>query len=421
MRISQAILPKVVTWTLVVAACIAAWLLYIRYVDYPWTRDGQVRADMVRLSPRVNGYLVEICVSDNQRVKKGELLFRIDPEPYRLAVDQARVSLDQARESAAAMAADVRGADAVIVQRRAGVETARSRIEEVRSGIAAADSMVQEAASGVEYARAVVAQVQAKLDETRREAARARRLADSRAGAVETAEAKAAAFEATTAQLKSALAGLEQATATLEQAKTSRIEADLRLVTAKCSLAEALAAIPTAIATRDKAAAALGESGDANVHVREAKVALERAELNLKWTNIYAPADGYITNMNLKTDTLVAPGQPFALFVDASSFRVDAYFQETQLKHIQSGDNVIVTLMGHNRRRLKGHIESIGFAINPPRIAETEGATNLVPTIAPTFEWIRLAQRVPVRIQLHEVPEDIHLVSGMTASVAVRD
>jgi multidrug resistance efflux pump len=99
---------------------------------------------------------------------------------------------------------------------------------------------------------------------------------------------------------------------------------------------------------------------------------------------------------------------------------VDGYFQETKLKHIKPGDRAIITLMSHPDIELEGVVDSIGYAINPPDIAATEGASNLVPQVEPTFDWVRLPQRVPVRIRLQDVPEDIQLVSGMTASVAIR-
>ena len=88
------LIPKLVTTTVVVAAAACAYLLYSRYQSDPWTRDGQVRADVVQIAPRVNGYLVKIAVTDNQAVSKGDLLFQIDPSQYQLAVDQAEVSLD---------------------------------------------------------------------------------------------------------------------------------------------------------------------------------------------------------------------------------------------------------------------------------------------------------------------------------------
>jgi multidrug resistance efflux pump len=179
--------------------------------------------------------------------------------------------------------------------------------------------------------------------------------------------------------------------------------------------------VATAVADQDQAKANLGEPGEANVRIRSAKVKVDQAELNLSWTSIHAPADGYVTNMNLLNDTFVSAGTPFALFVDSSSFRVDAYFQETKLKNIQPGARAIVTLMGHHDLCLEGEVESIGYAIHPPSLAETSGPENLVPTIQPSFDWIRLAQRVPVRIRLKKIPKDVHLVSGMTASVSIQE
>ena len=411
--------PKLVTITLVVVALVSAYLLYSRYAERPWTRDAQVRADMVAIDPRVSGYLVEVAVKDNQFVRKGDLLFEIDPSSYQLAVDKAQVALDQAREDVEALEAAVRAAEAIIKQRNAAVTSAEGKIAEAQSGIKSAQAAVTEAEAGVTSAHAMIAQVQANLEEAQTEAARAKRLADRRAGSIETAEAKAAAVKAIQAQLDSANAGLAQAQAALARAKAGEDEARAKLVIAQNGLAEAQAMVITSTADRDKAQANLGVAGEGNVRIRNAKVQLEQAKLDLSWTKIYAPADGFITNMDLLPSTFVSPGTPFALFVDASSFRVDGYFQETKLKHIQPGDRAIITLMGHHERRLEGEVESIGYAINPPNLADTEGPHNLVPTIQPTFEWIRLAQRVPVRVRLKDVPEDLHLVSGMTASISI--
>lgn len=413
-------MPKLVTITLIVVALCLAWLLYHRYATHPWTRDAQVRADTVKIDPRVSGYLVHVAVKDNQFVRKGDLLFQIDPSSYQLAVDQAQVDLDQAGEDVTALEAGVRAAQATVNERNAAVTSAGGKVQQAQAGIRSAAAAVKEAEAGVVSAHAVIDQSTALLEEARREADRAKRLADKKAGSLETAQAKSAAAAASQAQLDSAHAGLNQSEATLAKAQAGEGEARAELVIAENGLAEAQAALITGNADRDKAQANLGEPGEANVRVRSAKVQLEQAKLNLSWTSIYAPADGYVTNMNVLDSTFVSPGTPFALFVDSASFRVDGYFQETKLKHIKPGDRVIITLMGHHERRLEGEVESIGYAINPPNLADTDGPNNLVPTIEPTFEWIRLAQRVPVRIRFKDIPEDLHLVSGMTASISVQ-
>jgi multidrug resistance efflux pump len=140
----------------------------------------------------------------------------------------------------------------------------------------------------------------------------------------------------------------------------------------------------------------------------------------LSWTSMKAPFDGYITNLDVNEGAFGVSGTPLAAFVDSNSFRVDGYFQETKLKYIKPGDHATITLMSHPDTELEGTVDSIGYAVNPPDIADTEGVSYLVPQVEPTFDWVRLPQRVPVRIRLEAVPEDIQLISGMTASVAIR-
>ena len=197
---------------------------------------------------------------------------------------------------------------------------------------------VKEAESGVTSARAFIAQIQATLEEAQRESERAKRLADRTAGSVETAEAKAAAVKAYQAQLQSAQAGLGQAQATLDKATAAKSEAEAKVAIARNGLAEAQAAVVTAIADRDKAQADLGEPGDANVRIRSAQVSLDEAQLKLNWTKVYAPTDGFISNLYLKEGAYASAGAPLIALVDSNSFRVHAYFAETKLRHIAPGD-----------------------------------------------------------------------------------
>ena len=106
------ITSKLPSLALVLVAVVVAYFAYQRWIDRPWTRHGQVRADIVKFAPRVAGYVVEVAVKDNQFVRKGELLFRIDPSMYQLSVDTAQVQLEHARENVAAMEAAVMAAEA---------------------------------------------------------------------------------------------------------------------------------------------------------------------------------------------------------------------------------------------------------------------------------------------------------------------
>lgn len=166
------LIPKLVTATVIVVAAICAWLLYNRHQSEPWTRDGQVRADMVQIASRVSGYLINVAVKDNQSVSKGDLLFQIDPSQYQLAVDQARLSLIQAKQSVAQLEAAVRAAEATVNQSQAAATSAKSAIDAAQAGLESAEASVTEAESGVTSANAMIAQVKAQLAEAQREAER---------------------------------------------------------------------------------------------------------------------------------------------------------------------------------------------------------------------------------------------------------
>ncbi len=156
---------------------------------------------------------------------------------------------------------------------------------------------------------------------------------------------------------------------------------------------------------------------------QEAKAAYDQAvadrgvaQLNLDRSKVLAPVNGRITNMDLRPGAYVAAGKGVMALVDSDTLRVEGYFEETKLPRIHVGDPVDIRLMGDSAR-LKGHVQSIAGGIKDRD--RTAGST-LLANVNPTFNWVRLAQRVPVRIVLDDVPDETLLVSGRTATVEVR-
>ena len=113
-------------------------------------------------------------------------------------------------------------------------------------------------------------------------------------------------------------------------------------------------------------------------------------------------------------------GEPPPAFVDTASFWIAGYFIEAQLRHTAVADPAVITLMAHPDRPLHGEVQGFGRPISPPNIALVEGVAGLVPQVQPTFEWGRLAQRVPVRVKIEDVPDGVELIAGLTATVAIR-
>jgi len=148
---------------------------------------------------------------------------------------------------------------------------------------------------------------------------------------------------------------------------------------------------------------------------REAQADLRIAQLNLARSEVRAPRDGQVTNLRLAQGNYVTAGQAVMALVDTASFYVQAYFEETKLPRIQVGAPVEIWLMG-GEQAIRGEVEGISRGITD-RNASPDG--QLLANVEPTFNWVRLAQRIPVRIKLDSLPEMVQLSAGMTASVRV--
>jgi multidrug resistance efflux pump len=153
---------------------------------------------------------------------------------------------------------------------------------------------------------------------------------------------------------------------------------------------------------------------EAGILVAEAD--LEAAQLDLEFTHVRASVDGYVTNLNLRIGSQAVANQPALALIDINSYWIHGYFREDRIEGIQPGDRAIITLMSYPDQPLEGRVDSLGWGI-----AQDDGSTgyNLLPNINATFEWIRLAQRVPVRVHLVNPQKDIPLRVGTTASVMV--
>jgi len=165
-----------------------------------------------------------------------------------------------------------------------------------------------------------------------------------------------------------------------------------------------------------RAIADLGVLGESNPRLRRAAADLRLAQQNLDFTKVLSPEDGYITNLQLRAGDSAVTNQPIVAVIESRSFYVEAFFRETFVGDMQIGDRAVVTLMAYPDTPLQGRVESVGWGI-----AQQNGSTGfqLLPSISPTFEWIRLAQRIPVVVYLEKVPDSVKLRAGTTASVLV--
>jgi multidrug resistance efflux pump len=155
----------------------------------------------------------------------------------------------------------------------------------------------------------------------------------------------------------------------------------------------------------------------AEASIAQAKAQLNQAQVNLERTRILSPVGGYVTNLLAQLGDFVNVGANTISLVDADSFWVDGYFEETTLAPIRVGDPAQIKLMGHGQI-VRGHVDSIARAIN---VANAQPNSQGVANVNPIFTWVRLAQRIPVRIHIDEVPPGVILAAGMTATVEIND
>ncbi|WP_244496507.1 HlyD family secretion protein, partial [Methylobacterium indicum] len=276
------ILATLVVLALAAGAALVVWEYY---VTAPWTRDGRVRVQVASVAPQVSGQITELRVVDNQLVRKGDVLYVIDPLDFKIALDSAKAE----------------------VENRA---------------------------------------------------------------------------------------------------------ADLQVKRAQAARREALTTVSTSIEEKQQFA---GTAKQAEAAFASAQAQAAQAEINLKRTEVRSPVNGYVTNLLLRVGDYASAGTRNISVIDADSYWIDGYFEETKMDHIRVGDPATAALMGY-AAPIRGRVESITRGISTSNAA---ASTQGLPSVDPVYTWVRLAQRVPVRIRIDEVPANLALVAGMTATVSV--
>lgn len=152
------------------------------------------------------------------------------------------------------------------------------------------------------------------------------------------------------------------------------------------------------------------------LQIKSAEEQLKSARLNLGYTKVYASVDGFVSNLDIRDGTQAVANQPLVALIDKNSFWVFGFFRENQLAQIAPGNEARITLMSHPDTPIDATVDSIGWGIAPK---DGTVGYNLLPNVNPVFQWIRLAQRIPVRVSLHELPEGVDLRFGLSASIMV--
>ena len=314
----------------VVLSFVTWWELDIR----PRTDDAYMRANIVGIAANVSGYVTELAVVDNQRVKVGDLLFKVDVRPYQAALDLAVANLGY-------VDLEIKALEDVIREKEADIVAAEAKAKYDVQYLARVEPLL---------ARQFVTPDQ-----------------------IDAAKRNVKASEAMVSQAKAALA----------QAKAN-----------------------------------LGQLGDINVRREKAKATVVEAQLNVGYCEVRSPVDGYVTNFNISVGQFAQVGQQLFALVDASNWYLLANYQETDIRDIRPGQAVEVYLMAYPLTRFRGVVQGVGWALYD----QNQGSNGVLPTVSPTLDWVRLAQRFPVRIVMDPSPNpEAHPYRmGQTATAIVQ-
>ncbi len=315
---------------LVATAVTVAWALYVSQLR-PLTDDASVRADLIGIAPHVSGSLTELHVVDNQAVRKGELLFVVDPRPYEARLAQAE-------------------ADLLVVNRE---------IDARRDDVAVANATMGERQAEYDYADDYLRRVEPLL---------------SRHFVTEDK---------------------------VEEARTRRRAASAALYRSRDELG--------------RATNLLAQDGAFNPRHDAAEARVRSARLDVEYCRVAAPFDGYVTNLNIAVGDYAIEGRQVFALVDNRNWYVIGNFRETYLHNMRPGMAAQVYVLNYPGKPFRGEVQGIGWAVQQP-----DGpTTGLLPPVQPALNWVRLAQRFPVRVRLIDPPSDLPLRVGQTAAVTI--
>jgi membrane fusion protein (multidrug efflux system) len=385
---------------LVLLAALAG--LFVYYHNRETTDDAQVDGHITPIASKIYGRVAEVLVTDNEPVKSGQVLVRIDPRDYQASLDQAKAALALAESDAASAGVDIprtrenvasgtSSADAQLAGAVADLDRARVTYEQARtSDLAWAQANIEKSKANAELAQADLARYKPLLDKgeiSKQQYDAAKANADATASALRADQEKLAqaqrAVDIARAQTLAAAARVEQA-----KASVSAAHADVRQISMRTSDAQGKIA-----------------------KVQQARALLAAAELNLGYTEIVAPVQGVATHKQVEPGQIVQQGQGLLVVVPLHDVWVTANFKETQLRKMRAGQKAYVHVDTYGET-FPGHLDSIAGA--------TGAMLSLLPPENATGNYVKVVQRVPVKIVLDPIPQDKAILRpGMNVDATV--
>jgi membrane fusion protein (multidrug efflux system) len=376
--------------------------LFLYYHNRESTDDAQVDGHITPISSKIFGRVAQVLVDDNQPVKAGQVLVKIDPRDYQASVDQAKAALALAESDA----------------RSAGVDVPRTR-ENVESGTSSADaqlagSQAALASAQVTYDQAQtsdLAWAQANIDKSQANALLAQADLARYKPLLEKGEISQQQYDAAKANADATASALKADQEKLAQAQRNVDITHAQLLAAQARVEQAKAGVAAARADTKQVSMRTADAQGKIAKVAQAQASLEAAQLNLSYTDVVAPVDGVVTHKQVEPGQVVQQGQGLLVVVPLKDVWVTANFKETQLRKMKPGQKAYVHVDTYGKT-FSGHVDSISGA--------TGAVLSLLPPENATGNFVKVVQRIPVKIVLDPIPpEKAILRPGMNVDATV--
>jgi membrane fusion protein (multidrug efflux system) len=382
------------------------------------------------VSPKVSGYVVKVYVDSNQQVNKGDLLAEIDPRDYQARLDQAKAAL----AAGEAKLKEARtGVELTRANTRANVQQAAGTVQEARAGVAASTaqaeaerSRISQAAASVNTARANLQQAQAQVNAAQAEVVRSEadvsryqelynkdEVSKQRLDqAIATARTAQAQLQAARDKVTAASSQVSEMQAAHNASAENARRAQAQIGAAQGQVKEAQGRLAQANTAPQQVAVSEAQAQTAGASIEQLRAAVEQAELELSYTKIYAPDTGRVTHKSIEQGALIQSGQPLMAIVPGNVW-VTANFKENQIGLIRQGQSVTITVDAYPDKTFRGHVDSIQ--------AGTGARFSLLPAENATGNYVKVVQRVPVKIVFDEPVDPQHLLApGMSVEPEVK-
>ena len=398
---------------------------YLYKISHVKTDDAFIEGHITSLSSRVTGHVWKLYVNDNQIVKEGDIILELDPRDYQARVEQAKAALAAAESQSESAAinvslteitayADLADANASLEFAQAALNTASAKLSVSKSELAQAQANVDVAKSSYEQAQSEVQAMQALYERDETDLKRNQQMYDTNSitqqqldHAIATAKVSSSNLEASKKQADVAKAKITQAESALQTVRDNVSQQQSSVAEAQSSVKEAQARLEAAKAAPQKVSYSKAQQKAVASQVEQTKAALNQAQLELSYVKIYAPISGRVTHKTVEPGDYIVPGQTLMAIVPEDIYII-ANYKETELTHMKPGQEVKITIDAFPGVTFAGYVDSIQ--------AGSGAAFSLLPPENATGNYIKVVQRIPVKIVFDEQPDldKYYIVPGMS-------